>query len=207
MFARSLEHDAPPLQMRYADGRLRTLPVHLWTAQDIPGDAGLLDRCLGATLDVGCGPGRLSLALWRRGQRVLGVDSTAAAIEMATARGAPVLMSSIFDKVPEAGEWDTALLADGNLGIGGDPLRLLRRLVALLNPVGVVVAELDAASSRVEMPLVRLEHDELTSHWFRWAHVTSHGLALIAERAGMRVTEAWSDAGRSFATLAADADT
>src|SRR5680860_1287544 len=52
-----------------------------------------------AVLDVGCGPGRHVLACAERGMIALGLDA-AAAIEIALARGAPVLQRSIFASVP-----------------------------------------------------------------------------------------------------------
>jgi len=39
---------------------------------------------------------------------------------------------SVFDALPAEGRWHTALLADGNVGIGGDPIRLLSRLRGLI---------------------------------------------------------------------------
>ena len=36
------------------------LPVHDWTRERLAGDQTLLARCLGATLDIGCGPGPVS---------------------------------------------------------------------------------------------------------------------------------------------------
>ena len=62
----------------------------------------------------------------------LGLDAAAAASEIALARGAPVLQRSIFASVPGAGRWCSALLQDGNIGIGGDPEALLARIRALL---------------------------------------------------------------------------
>ena len=36
-------------------------------------------------------------------------------------RGATVLQRDIFGPLPGEGRWGTALLFDGNVGIGGDP--------------------------------------------------------------------------------------
>src|SRR5204863_7462240 len=78
-------------------------------------------------LDVGCGPGRLVVGLARRGAVALGVDPAPAAVALARGRGAAVLQRSVFDPLPGHGRWRTIVLADGNIGIGGDPVRLLRR--------------------------------------------------------------------------------
>ena len=55
----------------------------------------------------------------------------------------------VFAAVPGEGRWDCALLADGNIGIGGHPERLLRRLGRIVRPGGHVVVELDADGTDV----------------------------------------------------------
>jgi hypothetical protein len=57
----------------------------------------------------------------------------------ALARGARVVRGSVFAHVD--GPFATLLLLDGNVGIGGDPVALLRRSRDLLEPGGVVLAE------------------------------------------------------------------
>ena len=59
-------------------------------------------------------------------------------------RGGAALRRDVFDTLPGEGRWETALLADGNVGIGGDPVALLRRLREVLDPRGRVVAEVAA---------------------------------------------------------------
>ena len=71
----------------------------------------------------------------------LGIDVVHEAVGQTRARGAAALRRDIFGAVPGEGRWQTALLADGNVGIGGDPVALLRRLRRLLLPGGRVVVE------------------------------------------------------------------
>ncbi len=104
----------------------------------------LLGHCRGATLDVGCGPGRMSAHLAERGHVVLGVDIVREAVEQARRRGVSALRRNVFDPLPGEGRWNTVLLADGNIGIGGAPVRLLRRAVELLDRTGRVVCDLAA---------------------------------------------------------------
>jgi len=80
----------------------------------------LLRRAPSPVLDVGCGPGRHVLALIESGRIALGVDVAPSAVDIAVRRGAPVLHRSIFERVPAAGRWASALLLDGNIGIGGN---------------------------------------------------------------------------------------
>ena len=88
----------------------------------------MLAHCVGPTLDVGCGPGRMSAHLAGRGRCVLGIDVVREAVDQTRARGVSALLRDVFAPLPGEGRWDTALLADGNIGIGGDPVALLRRV-------------------------------------------------------------------------------
>ncbi|TDD21481.1 methyltransferase domain-containing protein [Actinomadura sp. KC06] len=189
-----------PVEIEHADGRRRPLPVQDWLAAR-PGDGGLLARCQGATLDVGSGPGRLTVALARRGVPVLGIDLAPAAVALTVAAGGPALCRDVFGRVPGAGRWRTALLADGNIGIGGDPAALLRRVLALLGPGGRVLAEVDppGGTSRVE-PL-RLRSGRAVGEWFAWAHVPADAAAGLAAACAAGVTEMWEEAGRWFVAL------
>jgi 2-polyprenyl-3-methyl-5-hydroxy-6-metoxy-1,4-benzoquinol methylase len=72
----------PRPQIEHADGRLTPLPVDDWL-QPRPGDESVLGRCPGPTLDVGSGPGRLTVALAERGIPALGIDITAYAVWLA----------------------------------------------------------------------------------------------------------------------------
>lgn len=201
VFDRSLVDDTAPLVLRYVRGGTRTLAVDVWTAQAVSGDAGMLDRCVGATLDVGCGPGRLTVALARRGLPALGVDIAPGALRLARARGALVLPRSVFGVIPGHGHWDTVLLADGNIGIGGDPVGLLVRVRELLGPHGRVVLELDPPGSRHGAQRVRIEHGDHCSDWFGWAHAAAEHVRSLAAAASLRIGEQWQESGRWFAVL------
>ena len=81
-------------------------------------------------LDLGCGPGRHLAALRALGKRGLGVDLSPVAVALARDRGADAINGSLWANVP--GTWRTILLLDGNIGIGGNPVALLRRAGELL---------------------------------------------------------------------------
>ena len=119
-----------------SDGGQAVLPVRRWSEPADADDAWLLDRCTGPTVDLGCGPGRLLAALARRGVQALGVDHSPVAQEQCRARGVVMLRRDVFARVPGEGRWSHVLLADGNIGIGGDPLRLLERAAGLLAAAG-----------------------------------------------------------------------
>lgn len=189
--------------LRYEDGRAVPLRLRRWVTDTVPGDAGLISRCTGSTLDVGCGPGRLAAAISNRALPVLGLDISAAAVRLARGRGAIVLEQSVFDQVPGEGRWRHVLLADGNLGIGGDPATLLRRCAQLLTDDGDILAEIDAPGTGSRICRVRIEADDgRASQHFPWAHVAADHIEAVADRAGLRLAEIWMEAGRWFAALA-----
>ncbi|GLZ28748.1 methyltransferase type 12 [Lentzea sp. NBRC 105346] len=175
--------------LELATGERVDLPVERWTAIPSDGDDVLLDACAGPTIDIGCGPGRLTAALTERGVASLGVDISATAVRLTHARGAVAMRRDIFDRVPGEGRWRHALLADGNIGIGGDPLRLLTRAAELVADRGTVLVELDPPGRGIRRDRVRLRPGE-GGAWFTWAWVGVEAIAELAARSALRV--AWS---------------
>ncbi len=192
------------LVARLDDGTSWRVDVAPWLVQASESDERLLARARGPVLDVGCGPGRHVHALARHGVLAVGVDVTRAAVELARRGGADVLHGSIFDHLPGAGTWRTALLLDGNIGIGGCPVALLRRVRAMLCPDGVVLAELDPPGTGLRSGRLRLEGETRTSAPFSWARVAVDAIDAPAVAAGFAVAERWVDDGRWFAALAPD---
>jgi SAM-dependent methyltransferase len=190
------------LVLRSPHGLERTIDAASWCRARLPGDSGLLRRCSGPTLDIGCGPGRLINALNRWGCPALGVDISATAVRIARSRGATALRRDVFGQLPGHGRWRHLLLADGNIGIGGDPKALLRRCGELLDPDGLLHAELSAAGtpSWAGEASIRAFHSPAAAT-FRWAEVAPEDLAALAELSALRLTETWEEAGRWFATL------
>lgn len=167
----------------------RALPVARWTGRASRSDRFLLDRCRGATLDLGCGPGRLTAELATRGHEVLGVDVSAVAVATTRRRGVPALHQDVFAPVPHEGRWDCALLADGNIGIGGDPVALLARVRRLVHTSGRVVVELAAPGTGLRVHRVRLRCAELTSTTFSWAELGPDALDAACAPAGLVAVE------------------
>ncbi|AGL16903.1 bifunctional 2-polyprenyl-6-hydroxyphenol methylase/3-demethylubiquinol 3-O-methyltransferase UbiG [Actinoplanes sp. N902-109] len=199
---------------RAADGHPASLTVHdaqgtphridaaAWAQPWLPGDDGLIARCTGATLDVGCGPGRLTYALNQLGRPALGIDVSATAVRLARARGATALRRDVFQPVPGEGRWEHLLLADGNVGIGGDPHRLLRRCRELLSATGRVHLELAAPGTRSWSGQARLSlHGHPISAAFGWAVVAADDLRPLTRGSGLRIATTWTEARRWFATL------
>ena len=86
--------------LRLDDGERHELPVWRWHAKPDETDELMLHRCWGPTLDVGCGPGRLTGALRERGTVTLGIDTSPRAVSLTSRRGGIALRQSVFDRVP-----------------------------------------------------------------------------------------------------------
>ncbi len=199
---RAAAGDRPELELIRADGvPLDRLHPAQWTGGLRPGDHGLVDRCTGPTLDLGCGPGRLTAALTRSGRAALGVDVSAEAVRQTRWRGAAALRRSAFDPLPREGAWRQVLLADGNIGIGGDPARLLRRCATLIASRGAVLVEVRPPGEQSWAALVMLSEGGRRTDRFPWAGVAVPDLARLARAAALRVLDVWTEAGRWFATL------
>ena len=173
--------------LRHDDGRRHRLPVHSWLGghgADQCFDRAVVELCQGPTIDLGCGPGRLVTHLIQRGIPALGVDQSETAVRLARRSGAPVL------------------LADGNVGLGGDPWRVLRRAAELISATGRCVVEFEAAVAGVRSSWVRLESSDNIGPWFRWASVGVDYAASLAREVGLAVIGIHPIGDRVVATLA-----
>ncbi|UKA64622.1 methyltransferase domain-containing protein [Arthrobacter sp. FW306-04-A] len=179
-----------------------TFSMLRWSAPATVGERDLLRTLRGPVLDVGCGPGRMLEAAREQGLASLGVDSSAAAVQLATDRGGAAILGSIFDPVPHERGWGSALLLDGNIGIGGNIRVLLERVASLLAPGGQVLAEAETPDSLDVAYLAVLEDsDGHASAAFPWARAGANALALHAARAGLDCVARRTVQRRVFLTL------
>ena len=192
------------IRVESADGQSLPLDVGRWTSDPDGIDRIMLNRCEGAVLDVGCGPGRLVGALAETGIPALGVDVSAHAVQLTASRGACVLRRPVEGPLPGEGRWGTVLLADGNVGIGGDPDSLLRRCRELLRPNGLLLVEADPDDDLADIgPITLVDPAGRRAHPLPWARLGSRVLARVAARTGFLVVEEWRVASRVFLALRA----
>jgi SAM-dependent methyltransferase len=204
LYADCLRQPANPGEhcARFDDGTVMPLRLERYLGPADATDERLLTDVRGPVLDVGCGPGRHLHALAARGVFALGVDLSPAAVDLARGGGARAIVGSIFDELPGNGTWRSALLLDGNIGIGGAPARLLARIATLLSDDGEVLVELDPPDTATAALTARIETPERVSSWFPWARVSAAGLEPVARAGGFRIAENWSLDDRWFARLA-----
>lgn len=189
----------PSTRLRSRDGHIIDLDVGRWRSLPCQHEDELLRTVLDPVLDVGCGPGRIPTALAGQGRVAMGIDPAPGAALEARGRGASVLCRSVFEPLPGEGRWGTVLLLDGNVGIGGDPDRLLARCRELLRPGGEVVAELAPPGSASAPLTVRVESGAAVGPWFDWAVVAADAWGDLALCAGLEPAGLEERGGRWFA--------
>jgi SAM-dependent methyltransferase len=108
-------------------------------------------------LDVGCGPGRHSLSLARRGFIVVGVDHSADFVRLAREAGAVEGLDATFEELDvrdldRPGEFDaTICLCQGGFGLlgGRDETDVFGRMAATLGPGGALAVSAFSAAFAV----------------------------------------------------------
>lgn len=190
----------PLLVQRVGDEARSPVDVSRWTSPADDVDLLVVSRCEAPVLDLGCGPGRLVRALTESGVPALGIDISAEAVRLSMQAGAPALRARLEDRLPGEGRWGTVLLIDGNIGIGGDVVRLLDRCRSLVTPGGLVVCEVDPRPWRLEVEDLVL-HSHGTTAALTWSRVGAGALGALAARLDLWVTEEWSAGGRVFVVL------
>jgi len=176
-----------------------TMNAARWSADADATDLSLLAGVSGPLLDIGCGPGRMVRAAMDLGLSAVGIDVSATAVGIAVAAGLPVLNRSVFAPIPLEGRWETLLLVDGNIGIGGDAQAMMLRCATLLAVGGILVIEVSADPDHDLSYQGTLEDAEgHRSDSFPWAEIGARALQPHAEVAGLRLAHEWRVSGRSF---------
>jgi SAM-dependent methyltransferase len=164
----------------------------------------------GRVLDVGCGAGRVSLELQRRGIDVVGLDMSPLAAKAAQLRGVDVVWStSLEDLGDRIRSFDSLVLYGNNFGIfetATRARRVLRRLAKVTNAdTRIFVESTDAyfggapavnrsyyhrnkASGRSPGQVkLRYHYGPLVGPWFQWIFVSRSEMRSLIIDTGWRL--------------------
>jgi len=200
-YARALRTgDSHTLFLQEADSGLRSsMDFARWNAEADFVDFTLLSDVTGPVLDIGCGPGRMVRAAMDLGMEALGIDVSPVAVQLARELGLNVIERSIFEPLPDEGNWQTALLVDGNIGIGGDVAALITRCRRLLAPAGELVIETHPDADRdYHYTGTLVDEHGGESESFPWAEIGFGPLVELAASRGLRLRQRWELDGRTF---------
>jgi SAM-dependent methyltransferase len=205
-YARALADGSGTLTLRPDTEHHAAAPVDFdvrsWCEEASALESSLLRTLQGPVLDVGCGPGRLLAAAQRMGLTALGIDTSAEAVRRARGRGAHALEQSIFAPVPHPGRWQSLILLDGNIGIGGSVTSLLLRCRQLITPHGTLLVEVETDETLDTVFSAVLEDATGNqSEPFQWARTGLAGLQSRAQRSGWAVMSVQHIQGRVFCHL------
>lgn len=183
----------------------------------LPFEKQALKFAHGQVLDVGCGAGRHSLYLQRRGLGVTAIDISPRIVELARQRG--VKDARVVDacrRLPfRDGEFDTVILFGNNLGICGAPggfRRMLRELYRVTSARGAILGTTRMPSTRKSVHLaywlrnlrqarafgqvrLRLERNGLQGGWFELLLFAPTDVLQLAAKEGWELKDTF---GRNF---------
>ena len=124
-----------------------------------------------AVLDIGCGPGTITVGLARRARTVVGVDTSAEMVESARRRAAEVgidnagfEVGSAYELPYEDGHFDV-VYAHQVMQHLSDPVRALREAWRVLRPGGLVAVRDSDYQTMVHAPV-----EPAIQHWLRLYH-------------------------------------
>lgn len=177
------------------------LDLTRWHADADAADQMVVARCEAPIVDLGCGPGRMVRALQESGRAALGIDISSVAVAQSRAGGGLALRRRIAEPLPAEGRWGTALLLDGNIGIGGNVTGLLDRCRGLVAPGGLIICEVDSDPDRNDVQRVRLSNDLAESVPFAWAAFGTRTVQQAAAPLDLLTVEEWHAGGRDFIAL------
>jgi SAM-dependent methyltransferase len=170
----------------------------------------VLREIRGRVLDIGCGAGRVALALQERGHDVLGIDISPLAIKTARLRGlrrGRVMSITQIDR--HLGSFDSIVMLGNNFGLMANPRRarwLLRRFKSITPADGRIVAQsLDVYATEEPGHLryqrrnrrlgrmsgqirIRVRYRDLATPYFDYLFVSRPEMEQILEGTGWQVT-------------------
>ncbi|MEX0984766.1 MAG: class I SAM-dependent methyltransferase [Actinomycetota bacterium] len=176
----------------------------------------------GRVLDVGCGGGRVALALQERGQEVVAIDVSPGVLQVCRERGVRDVELRSVTQISRIGPFDSVALFGNNLGLLADRRRavwILRRLRGVLTPGGCVVASnrdpyatddplhlayhsRNRARGRMSGQVrLRVRYKHQATPWFDYLFLSLDEVRSITADAGWAVREVIAGPGPEYAVV------
>ena len=177
----------------------------------------------GRVLDVGCGAGRHSLYLQKKGHDVLGIDTSPLAARVARLRGVGKVRVMPVTKVgPKLGKFDTIVMFGNNFGLFESRKRarwLLRRFRSITNEgARIIVETVDPYRTTERCHLdyhkfnrrrgrmsgqtrLRVRYLTYATPWFDYLLVSPDEMKKLLEGTGWRVTRFFKSKGPSYTAV------
>lgn len=176
-----------------------------------PHEKKVMKHVKGRVLDIGCGAGRHSLYLQRKGFDVLGIDNSPLAIKVCKLRGlrrAEVMSIEDVDSKPNS--FDTIIMMGGNFGLFGSFKKartLLKRFYKITSEDALIIAETrDPYKTKNPAHLeyhefnrkrgrmagqvrIRVRFEKYATKWFDYLFVSKEELKEILRGTGWKVKE------------------
>jgi len=165
----------------------------------------------GRVIDVGCGAGRIALALQQKGHDVVAMDRSPLALKAAELYGVEHLECSSIEHLSRSiHSFDTVILFGNNFGLFETPERartMLKECAESANPGTRILAESTSAyfgapamdrtyyRTNRERGLppgqlrARYKYGEFVSPWFRWLFVSRSEMAQIVRGTGWKISK------------------
>ncbi|MDI6855560.1 MAG: class I SAM-dependent methyltransferase [Candidatus Thermoplasmatota archaeon] len=163
----------------------------------------------GRVLDIGCGVGRHSLWLQKKGLSVLGIDSSPLAIRVCKLRGLKkAKIMAITDINFKPNSFDTIIMLGNNFGLFGDfksAKRLLKKFYKITSDKALIVAEstdpyktdnpahlryhkLNRKRGRMGGQVrIRVRFEKFIGNWFDYLLVSKKEMGKIVEGTGWKI--------------------
>lgn len=195
----------------YIDAGVGSLKSYFSAFEDwFPAEKAAIKFARGQVLDVGCGAGRHSLYLQKKGFNVLGIDKSPLAVRVSKLRGVKQAKVLSFERVGtlKPTKFDTILMFGHNFGLFGNfekARRLLKILHGITAPQAVIIAttrdphKTSSPEHRdyhkwnrqrgrmIGQIRMRVRHGKLVSSWFDYLFVSQAELKQLIAGTGWRV--------------------
>lgn len=186
------------------------------------GEDRVLQLAEGRVLDIGVGAGRFALPLQGSGHEVVGLDTSAGAIDVSRTRGVKKTFTGTIFDFPSSEPFDTFLLAGHNLGLLESPESapaFLARLEALARPGARLIGtgrdpatddpdhlayhELNRRRGRPAGQVrLRVRFRAVMTPWFDYWYQSPDALAGVLSAGGWELRTVWPVAGGSYLAVA-----